>query len=173
MAFDRNEFLAAFDKKLKTLDKAEKVTKEIVKEMSRDLLHITYENQDIGFINRFINALTPMNRKTAILFFKEFSGFTWNKDEVSFITKDKKNWEKTVAKGTEALEDPHFNLWTWAEKNVEVEVKPLDLSKITVFVQNALKKAEAQGISKADVFKAMMAGGLSAEEIVDMLAAMA
>lgn len=172
--FNRDAFYAAFEGKLNALATAEKITKETLRDLSRDLLHVLYETEDVSFINRTIAVLTPINKKVARLFFKEFSGFHYHNEEQIFTKKDKKAFGK-IAEDTLALlnEDPHFNIWTWADKNIEVEAKPLDLKKITTFVTNALKKAEAEGISKADVFKAMMAGGFEANELIDILTAMA
>lgn len=173
MAFDRNAFMEAFDGKLRRLTNAEKVTKDTLRDLSRELLYILFETEDVSFINRTIGVLTPVNRKVAILFFKAHIAFKHEASSGNFLSKDKKKYDETKARVLELLEeDPHFNIWTWADKNVEVEVKPLDLSKITVFVKNALKKADEQGINKAEVFKAMMEGGFEAQELIDILAAM-
>ena len=171
--FDRTKFYSTFDARLATLAQAEKMTKDMVRDLSRDTLAITHEIQDIGFVNRFIDVLTPMNRKTAILFFKEFSGFKWDDTEIKFVQKDKKNYDKAQAKSVAALDDPHFNMWTWAEKNVTVEAKPFDLSKVTVFAKQALKKAEENGIKQSDLLKAFFAGGFEPDALVAFMEQMA
>jgi hypothetical protein len=172
--FDRTAFYAAFEGQLNSLASAEKITKDTLRDLSRDVLYVLFETEDISFVNRVTAALTPINRKVALLFFKAHTGFKFERETGKFISKDKKVYDK-VAENTLNLlnEDPHFNLWTWADKNIEVEVKPLDLSKITVFVKNALKKADEQGIKKSEVFKAMMQGGFTADELIDIMAEMA
>lgn len=164
--FDRTAFYASFDARIDALKNAEKITKDSLRDMSRDLLCITHETEDIGFVNRTIEVLTPMNRKTAILFFKEFSGFKWNDDEVKFVQKDKKNYDAAKAKAMAGIDDPHFNLWTWAEKNVSIEAKPFDLAKVTVFAKQALKKAQDQGIKQSDLLKAFFDGGFEPDALL-------
>lgn len=171
--FDRTAFYASFDARIDVLKQAEKITKDTLRDLSRDLLSITHETEDIGFVNRTLNVLTPMNRKTAILFFKEFSGFKWSEEEISFVAKDKKRWDDIVARGVREMEDPHFNLWTWAEKNVTIEAKPFDLAKVTVFAKQAIKKAQENGIKQSDLLKAFFDGGFDPESLLVFMDAMA
>ncbi|KWH03715.1 hypothetical protein WT58_24085 [Burkholderia territorii] len=167
--FDRNAFTASFEATLTTLAGAEKITKDTLRTLSRDLLFITQESQDIGYINRTLEVLTPMNRKTAVLFFKEFSGFLFGEDTNKFYKKDKKRYEDIVAKATEFLADPHNNIWTWAERNVDVQVKPFDLSKVTAFAKQALNKAEKEGMSQVQVLEAFFAGGVTMDAVMALM----
>lgn len=170
--FNRAEFEKTFDGRLKKLANAEKLTRETLRDLSRELLLVTQETEDIGYVNRVVCALTPVNRKVAILFFKEFSGFVWNDEEGKFSRKDKKKYDQIAAIATAQLVDPHFNLWTWAERNVEIEPKPFDLAKITTFAASAIKKAEGAGVSKADVMKAFIAGGFDADMLLAVMESM-
>ena len=167
--FSMEAFAAGFEKNLKALQKAEKITKDLLRDMSRDVLNAVHVTQDSGVINKLIAVLTPVNRKVAILFYKEFSGFNWDDEEVSFGKKNKKKYEDIKSKALLALEDPHFNIWTWADRNVQIEAKPLDLSKITVFAKNAIKKAEEQGIPQADILKAFFEGGFDAASLLAVM----
>lgn len=167
--FDRNAFTSSFEATLTTLASAEKITKETLRDLSRNLLYITQESQDIGYINRTLEVLTPMNRKTAVLFFTEFSGFLYGEDSNKFFKKDKKRYDDIVAKATEFLEDPHNNIWTWAERNVEVKAKPFDLSKVTAFAQQALKKAEKEGMTQVQVLEAFFAGGVTMDAVMQLM----
>lgn len=167
--FSMEAFVGSFNRVIDTLRESERITKETLKDLSRELLYATQQTEDIGYINRTIAILTPMNRKACILFFKEFSGFLFDDDEASFSKKDKKRYEKTKAKALEALADPHFNLWTWAEKNVEMEVKPLDLSKIQAYMKGVLKKAANEGIPQGEVLKAVFAGGFEPDALMTLL----
>lgn len=161
-------FNASFDKNLKALQKAEKFTKELVKGMSRDVLLALHITQDSGKVNQFVNALTPVNRKVAILFYKEFSGFKHDEDE-GFGKKDKKAYDKAAKKSSDALEDPHFNLWTWADKHIDVTKKPLKLADVTKYVQRILKSAAEQGIDQSEVIKAILDGGLEFDTLLKVI----
>jgi len=172
--FNAEQFKNGFDKQVKALAKAEKLTRETLRDMSRDLLLMTQETEDIGYVNRTIAALSPMNAKTAVLFFKEFSGFNYDEDEAqAFTKKNKKKYEEITAKALKALDDPHFNMWTWAEKNVDVAKKPFKLEDITKFAERAVKKATEEGIAQADVLKAFFAGGFEVASLVAALEEMA
>lgn len=171
--FDRTAFYASFDARINALHAAEKITRESLRDLSRDLLHVTHETLDIGFVNRTLDVLTPMNRKTAVLFFKAFSGFKYDEDSMKFVQKDKKNYDDVKSKAMLALDDPHFNMWTWAEKNVNVEAKPFDLAKVTVFAKQAIKKAADNGIPQSELLKAFFAGGFDADSLLVFLDAAA
>lgn len=168
--FDRTAFYAAFDGKLNALASAEKITKDTLRDLSRDLLFVLFETEDVSFINRTVEVLTPVNKKVAVLFFKEHAGFKLEHGTNKFLSKDKKVYDKVKEKVLALLADPHFNIWTWAEKNVDVEVKPLDMTKITTWMKSTLKKAEEQNISKTAIFNAIMAGGFTADELLEIMA---
>jgi hypothetical protein len=170
--FNAEQFKAGFDKQVKALAKAEKLTKDTLRDMSRDLLLMVQETEDITYVNRVLAVLTPMNLKTAVLFFTEFSGFTYNVEEKIFGKKNKKKYEEIVAQALAKLEDPHFNMWTWAEKELDVGKKPFKLEDITKFAERAVKKAAEEGIDQADVLKAFFAGGFTPEALVAVMQAM-
>ena len=167
--FSMEAFAAGFEKNLKALQKAEKITKDLLRDMSRDVLNAVHVTQDSGVINKLIAVLTPVNRKVAILFYKEFSGFNWDDEEVSFGKKNKKKYEDIKAKALLALTNPHFNIWTWAERNVDIEKKPLKLADITKFVEKTLKRANEEGIAQADVIKAIIDGGLELDALMALM----
>lgn len=169
VVFSLEAFNESFDKNLKALGKAEKLTRELVKDMSRDVLNALYVTEDSGKLNQFIAVLSPVNRKVAILFYREFSGFKWDEDEAMFGKKDKKGYDKAKGKGVRELEDPHFNLWTWSEKNIEMEVKPLDLAKITAYAKGALKKANDQGVPQSELIKAFFAAGFEPDALIEVM----
>lgn len=169
VVFSLEAFNESFDKNLKALGKAEKLTRELVKDMSRDVLNALYVTEDSGKLNQFIAVLSPVNRKVAILFYREFSGFKWDEDEASFGKKDKKGYDKAKGKGVRELEDPHFNLWTWADKNVDIQKKPLKLADVTKFIEKTLKRAGEEGIDQADVIKAILDGGLEFDTLLKVI----
>lgn len=163
--------------KINELAGAERITKALLSELSREVLTVVLldEGKDTGkgtedsrTINELIGVLTPVNRRAAIVFFKHFVPFIRVTDEngefVSFGKKDKKAWETKLEEVKEFLADPHQNIWTWADRNIEVEAKPFDVKKVTKTIESALKKA-----NKADVIRAIMAGGLTIEDMIEVL----
>lgn len=168
--FDRNAFTAGFEARVTALAGAEKLTKESLRDLSRDLLHATFETEDIGYVNRTIDVLTPINRKVAVMFFSEFCGFFYEATELlRFTKKDKKRYTDVKEKALKALDDPHFNMWTWAERNIELAPKPFDLKKVTQFAENALKKAKKENIDQVKILEAFFAAGFEGAAIVAIL----
>lgn len=164
--------------KIETLAANERITKALLSELSREVLEAVCidEGKDTGkgtedsrTINELINVLTPVNRKAAILFFKHMVPFVVATNEQgefhAFGKKDKKNWDDKIEAVREFLADPHQNIWTWAERNIEVEQKPFDVKKVTKVIESALKKA-----NKGDVIRAIMAGGLELADILEVIA---
>lgn len=170
--FNKQLFDLAFQQALELLDGAERITKETLKDLSRTVLEAHHNTQDIGYVNRLVSVLTPMNKRTAILYFKAFTGFSFDQDTGLFGKKAKKNYDKALADSNEFLAEPHNNIWSWAERNVELEVKKLDLSKITVFIKGALKKAENEGLKQSDVLKAVFDAGVEVDSIIALMGEM-
>ena len=166
------------NEKIVTLAANERITKALLSELSREVLELVLldEGKDTGkgtedsrTVNELLDALTPINKSNAKLFFKHFMPFAHVTDEegafVSFGKKNKKQWDDKVAEAKEWLEDPHNNLWVWVDRNVEPpETKAYNVAKVTKEIEKALKKAKRE-----DVIRAIMAGGL---ELADILAVM-
>lgn len=173
MAFDSTLFIANFERQLKHLVTSEKITKGLLQTMSRDLLsllHTKNEKQgDIGYINRTIGALTPVNRKVFIEFCKEFTGFILNDGGQLFVKKSKKHYDDAALKALAWLDDPMNNIWSWANRNIDVVPKEFNIEAIKKATENMLKKAEKNHISKAEVFGAIIAGGFTIEELVECM----
>lgn len=171
--FNSVQFIAGFDRQLKHLATSEKISKGLLQTMSRDLLallHTRNEKQgDIGYINRTIHVLTPVNRKVFIAFCKEFTGFILNDGGIAFVKKSKKHYDEVQAKALAWLEDPMNNIWSWADRNIEVVPKEFNIEAIKKATETMLKKAEKNHISKAEVFGAIIAGGFTIEELVECM----
>jgi hypothetical protein len=169
--FNRAGFETSFNKSLRKLGAAERVTKELLRSLSREVLEAHHATENVGYINTLISTLTPMNRKTAILFFKEFSGFKWSDDTLTFASKDKKRYEGKCAMSDKFLEDPNNNIWSWAERHIDVEKKPptmlLDLIKERA--KHWHDKAKKEHISDADLLVAFFAGGIDPSAVVQAL----
>lgn len=169
--------LASVNVKIADLGAAEKITKRVLSELSREVLEVVLLDdgtdtnkgtEDSRTINELINVLTPVNRRAAVLFFKHFAPFVIATNEqgefVGFGKKSKKHWDDKVEEVKEFLADPHQNIWTWSDRNIEMEQKPFDVSKVTKTIESALKKAK-----KGDVIRAIMASGLTIEDMLEVL----
>ncbi len=172
--FDIKAFNAQLDATLETLKGAERITKETLRILSREMLDAIHVGGDIQPVNRLLEVLTPMNRKTCVLFFQEFSGHLYSENEEKFTKRDKGNYAKKEQASAEFLDDPMNNIWSWViRKGLEVgEPKEFTLLKITKQTESLLKKADKAGFKQADVFKAMIAGGLEMDTITAILVEM-
>ena len=169
--FDKKQFDAAYKANVQKLAASEKITKELLRSMSRDVLEAHHATGDVAYINGIITVLSPLNKKVCILFFKEFSGHTCN--EGVFGKKDKKKYEEARKASFDWLEDPTFNVFSWAERNVEVERKPFTLGKLQQQMGSLVKKAEENKISHADIIRAMFANGIEIGEFMKVVEHMA
>ena len=165
-AFDRKAFDAQFAKSLRRICAAEKITREVLMVLSRTVLDAIHSTGDIGWANRLIAVLTPVNKRVARLYFKEFSGFRFDEESMLFTKKSGKAYDKAKAVAQAFLEDPLNNLWTWSDRHVEVEKKPFDIKGVTQFMTRALKKAGEEGISQVDVMNAVIKAGVTADTII-------
>ena len=170
--FDKNQFDAAYKANVEKLASSEKITKDLLRSMSRDVLEAHHATGDVAYINGIIAVLSPMNKKVCILFFKEFSGHTCNEDGV-FGKKDKKKYEEAHKKSFDGLEDPHFNVFSWAERNVEVERKPFTLGKLQQQMGSLVKKAEENKIPHSEIIRALFANGVEVNEFLKVMEHMA
>lgn len=167
--FVKEAFEAFFANSLEKLDGAEKITKAVLLDLSRQVLAAHHETQDIGYINRLLAVLTPMNRATANLYFSEFSGFNFSAKDGLFGRKDKKNYEAAHARAVEFLEDPLNNIWTWAARNVQVEAKEFDEERLKKSMEATLKKADKNGLSQKQVLSALLAAGLTFDTLMEVM----
>ena len=170
---DKKAFDVNFDAAIETLTASEKTTKSVLRELSRSVLEVLFYSEDIGYVNRTINALSPMNKKVAIEYFKTFSGFHFVKEANSFGKKNKKQFEETKAQAMEFLADPHNNIWTWAEINIDIQAKPFDINAISKYFSGALKKAEKAGYSDADVIAQVFLSGIDVDAVMQAMSKLA
>ncbi len=173
MPFKANEFVASFVQTLETLTQSEKITKATLQTLSRDVLYALHcdgdTKGDIGYINRTIAVLTPVNKKAFILFCKEFTGFIMNNEGNAFLKKSKKHYDDVSAKALVFLDDPMNNLWSWADRNIEMEKKEFSLDAVTHTIEVLLKKATKNKISQADFMRAVIKGGIDADSIIAIM----
>ena len=170
--FDKQVFDAQYQDNIAKLAASERITKELLRSMSRDVLTAHHETGDVAYINGLIAVLTPMNKKMSVLFFKEFSGHTCN-EEGTFGKKDKKRYDDAKKKSFDRLEDPHFNVFTWADMHVDVEKKPYTIGKMQQQMGSLIKKAEGEKIPHAEIIRAVLANGIEVGEFMKVVEQMA
>ena len=162
---------------IKTLAKSEKITKAVLGSVSRDMLVYVVEDEsyDSDAINRLLAVLTPMNKRTAILFFSHFTPFIVDdKGIFGGMAKNKKAKAKAKLESskacTEFLADEDNNIWKWAEDNIKIEQKDVDWGKrITSAVTSGMDD-EKGGLDLAEVMEAVLAAGVDASAISEALA---
>lgn len=167
--FNRGQFETAFAITIETLANAESITRRELRNISRDILTAIHCTEDSAFLNRLINVLTPVNKKVMVHYLSHFSGFHYDDKSEMFTKKNKPYYAKALALSTEFLAEPHNNVWTWAERNIDITPKPFDVSAITKYMQGALKKAMDNGLTQKDVMKAVFASGLEVDSLFDVL----
>lgn len=152
---------------------SERVTKVELSAISRELLAYVVDTGDIVPVNKLLNVLTPMNKQTAILFFTHFIAFKFDQDSACFTGKNKKQWDKSIEIIDAFLAIEENDIWSWAAENVKVEKKPVDFAKnISKWVGKALNDEE-NPLDPAEVLSAVIDGGLSKEQMLDLLAQIA
>lgn len=165
--------LKAINKAISSLRTSEK---NVIKQMSfisRESLAHVVEFWDVSVCNNVLSALSLNNRRTAVLFYKAFTPFTFNEvtNEFESIGDDKKAKKARSEAAIRAfLDDQSNDFWTWAQSNVIISDKPVDfLGKVT----RATKTAVDKGHVKTDeIIKAILAAGVSEAELKAAVAAL-
>jgi len=170
---------------------AEKITKEGLRTLSRDMLSYVLETEDVRPVNALLGQgedgkfiLTPINWRIAVQYFAHFIAFTSNYEEevkpyavkgkgkrtpLVFNKKSKKKWDKCANEIAAWLEDEGNDIWVWSN-NAEMDAQPVDYAKkITQAIQTAVSE-EKGDMSMNDVMAAVMAA--DGVDIHGLLAAM-
>jgi len=169
---------------------AERVTKEKLSSLSRDLLNKWNNDHDPELINELLGhddagkyTLTPLNWRIACMYFFTFVGAASNytKDVEPYVTKGKgnrtplvfglvgKNQQKRTAAKREAwLANEDNNIWTWSAENVTMQDKNIDYAKqITKAVTDAVSEDKGN-LSLIQVLDAVLAvEGVSMADIMN------
>jgi hypothetical protein len=162
---------------LEKLANAERITKATLAEISRDSLNYVVETADIDYINRVIAVLTPMNKAVAIEFFTHFLPWDVEKTEagafVRFTTKTKKDKKlrDCAERMKEFLADEHNTIWTWAETNIDIEVKKKDFAGLIVkAITKAMKgdeKSDTDPLTHQEIVKAFFVAGITIDDLMN------
>ncbi len=137
--------------KIEEVTAAERVTKAGLSVLSRELLAHAYEHGDVQLINTLMGTddsgnfrLTPMNWRTAAMYFNNFVAFTSNyeKDVQAFATKGRGNrqalvfnkkskakYERLLPTVEAWLAEPTNDIWSWSDENVTMDDKQVDYLK--------------------------------------------
>ena len=137
---------------------AEKMTKKLLGELSRELLAYVYESKDVAIINRLIKVLSPVNKQYAGVFFSHFVGWTYDKETMTFGKQQKKApFTKKSYLVEEFLSNKDGNIWTWSKENIDPPVKAKNYGiKISKLIDKALSD-EKEGIDLREVLFAIVA----------------
>lgn len=169
-AFNKEAVNAQLVALIGVLSGSERITKDKLAEFSRIALEYIVPTSDIQPINQLLAVLTPANKRVAIAFFKAFIPF--NAKDGAFVAGiNKKTREAKYEAITEWLVDESNNIWTWdAEQQGPPASKPKDYKAlITTMVKKSLKDGDDQ-IKGVDVLGAVIAAGISANDLIAMLA---
>ena len=183
--------------KIATLAKAEQVTRQVLGELSRDLLYHYVASGSVELINKLLGRiagedspfiLTPINFRTACLYFREFipHGSNWAdcKEHIENGTGKrmplvfgKRSGNRTKVIGDDLLlwlAVEENNIWLWS-KAIKITAKNHNYAKeLTKAVENAVD-SEKGDLSTDAIINCLLEGGVDAGDIlglVENLAAM-
>ena len=177
--------------KIATLAKAEQVTKQVLGELSRDLLYHYTASGSIELINKLLGKiagedspyiLTPLNFRAACLYFRAFipHGSNWS-DCKEFVEKGngkrtplvfgKRSGNRVKAIGDDLLlwlATEENNIWLWSNV-IEMKSTTHDYAKeLTKAVEHAVDP-EKGDMSTDVIINCLLAGGVSASDILGMV----
>lgn len=177
--------------KISELSAAERITKKLLGELSRELLTHYQESGDVSLINLLLGAveedgkfrLTPINWRFACQYFLAFIPHASNWEEIKeFVLKGKGKREPLVFqkksgnrlkkignKLAEWLQDEKNNIWTWSATVKVEEVEKDYAAMVTKAVQNALD-GEKGGLNVIDVIAAVLEGGVHVNDLIKAMA---
>lgn len=172
--------IKTLENKIAELTVAERITKRLLGELSRDLLELYVENGDVGLINALLGKdpetgkyrLTPMNRRIAGYYFNQFIPHASNYDVwvenmdktvLEFASKSKRKVKRFEGKEEHSIDAwlalETNTIWNWSAENVETKNNAdVDYAQL---VAKAFQKALDAGCSKAELIDAL---GLTAAD---------
>lgn len=167
--FDKNTFERSFNVSVDKIMASEAISKRELRDVSRTVLEAWHATGNVVYANRLLKVLSPMNKKTCIVFFKHFSGFHFDEVMGEFDHKSKKRYETAHLECVKFLEDPTNNVWSWADRNIELQQKPFDISSIEKYMTRAVKQAAGVGLTQVDILKAVFKSGIDPACIIEVM----
>ncbi len=167
--FNKQNFERNFTEALERITKSENITKHELKVVSRTMLEAWHITGNVHYVNRLLKVVSPVNKKALIVFAKHFGGFSYDEVLGEFTHKSKKRYETAHKLALEFLENPNNNLWTWAERHIEVAQKPFSIENVEKFIKTALNKGAGVGLSQVDILKAVFKAGVSPECVIQVM----
>lgn len=177
--------LAIIEASIAKLVGIEKESKALIAECAVDCLDSLHDNGQTAVCNKLLLALSPANKKVVFAFFREYSGFIMDKEEGMKKKKQPvRAKDGTIEKDAYAdarisyneFKEQGSSLWLWYAawgKQDKPVATPLDLNKVSKTVQGFAEKADKQGIKRIALFNAIIGGVFEAQEVADMLKALA
>ena len=170
---------------------AERITKEGLATLSRDILDYMLDTQDIRPVNALLGkhedsdkfVLTPVNWRIACQYFHAFLPFHSNwknvKDNIQdgtgerapliFAKKNKALWDKRAQEIAEFLENEDNSIWTWS-KGVKIDKPATDYGKLLGTAIRSCMDENKGGMSKEQVLSLILNDGeFDAESIMAVL----
>lgn len=166
--------IKALETKIIELTAAERITKKLLGELSRDLLELYLGSGDVSLINSLLGKdqetgkyrLTPMNRRIAGYYFNQFIPHASNYDvwvenmekvTLEFASKSKRKIKRFEGKEEHSIDawlaDESNTIWNWSADNVETKNNAdVDYAQL---VAKAFQKALDAGCSKAELIDAL------------------
>lgn len=160
--------------KVSRLGKTENVSKTLLSELSRSILSYHLNGgHDVRIVNKLLTVLSPVNMKVARLYFKYFLPYRFNDETNQFgglILKEAKKEQLYLAMGS-FLHDAANDIWSWEKNHITIDEKPAInyAKKVTSTIKTALEHQ----VDKGDILKAVLDGGLSMEDLIKGLEAIA
>ena len=167
--FDKNTFERSFNIAIDKIASSEAVSKRELRDVSRTVLEAWHSTGNVVYANRLLKILSPMNKKTAVVFFKHFSGFHFDDVLGEFDHKSKKRYEQAHKECMTFLENPNNNIWSWADRHIELQQKPFDISSVEKYMSKAVKQAAGVGLTQVDLLKAVFKAGIDPACIIQVM----
>lgn len=167
--FNTQAFDKAFPKQIETLKGAEKITRETLRPLSRDVLLAVHATGHIRYMNELIEVLSPLNKRVLIEFFKKYTGYSFDKVQGLFTGKSKKRYDDARIECFKRLEDPNFNAFSWGTQVIERGAAGVSFDAFRKYMASHIIKLKNQGIDDVSILKAVIKGGLSPLAIVELM----
>lgn len=152
---------------------AERITKAGLSTLSRELLAWAWEHGTIEPINDLMGVdengkhrLTPLNWRTAAMYFNNFVAFTSNYENqvekyvknpsgarpvLVFNKKSKAKYNRLLTTVTAWLSDENNDIWLWSDQNVTMEDKVVDTMALAIKAIIKAMNDDENGYTMGDI----------------------